>query len=145
MENINSKWPSENELKSLDLNSSDEISLAPIGVLTQYSDAVYHAYNKKIIGIIAARYKQKENGDRTDFTYSLYLTKVQEDKEAQIKILEMDVEDDGWYPATIYLIGSKGKEKIGKAETEKQLRTYIEKAITTNQVKAQIKSLLQKY
>ncbi len=142
MESINSKWPSKSELESLDLNDSDAVSLAPIGVLTQYSEAVYQAYDKKILGIIAARYKHKENGDKTEFTYSLYLTKIQEKEEAQIKILEMDVEDDGWYPAVVHLIGVKGKEKIGRAETEKQLRKYIEIAINTNQVKAQIKTLL---
>lgn len=53
---------------------------------------------------------------------------------AQIKVLEIDIEDDGWYPAKVYLT-KPYREEIGIAESEKQLRTFIENAIKSDFVK----------
>ncbi len=129
-------WPSEDELNNVD----NSVDLAPYGVLSQYSDAIYEAYNKKLFGIILSRSKIESNGDKTDFVYSLVISQAKNDA-AQIKILEIGIEDDGWYPAKVY-ITKPFREEIGLANTEAQLRTFIENGIKSDFVKKQIKSLL---
>jgi hypothetical protein len=132
-------WPSEEELNK----TGGEVYLAPYGVISQYSEAVYEQYSKKLIGIVLLRSKIKDNGDRTEFVYSLAISQAKNDG-AQIKIFEFDVEDDGWYPVKVFLT-KPYREEIGEAETEKQLRTFIENGIKSNFVKTQIKSLLQSH
>jgi len=129
-------WPTEEELNI----AGTDVDLAPYGVLSQYSEAIYDSYKKKLFGIILSRSKIEPNGDKTDFVYSLVLTQAKNDG-AQIKIFEIDIEDDGWYPARVYLT-KPYREEIGVAETEKQLRTLIENGIRSDFVKNQIKSLL---
>jgi len=138
MKNSENVWPSEEELN----NIGNSVDLAPYGVISQYSAAIYSAYNKELVGIVTARYNIKTNGDKTNFVYSLLISQTKNDG-AQVKIFEIEIQDDGWYPATVSLI-KPAREELGIAETEEQLRTFIENGIKSDFVKAQIKSLLNK-
>ena len=133
---IKNIWPTEAELKS----AETAVDLAPYGVISQYSEQIYEAYSKKLFGIVLSRSKIRPNGDKTDFVYSLVISQAKNEA-AQIKVLEIDIEDDGWYPAKVYLT-KPYREEIGIAESEKQLRTFIENAIKSDFVKKQIRSLL---
>lgn len=135
MEDYKEIWPSENEIDK----STESVDLAPYGVISQYANAVDSAYNNKIIGMITARFEEKQNGDRTNFVYSFYISLP--DKAVQIKLFEVEVADDGWYPAKVYLT-KPSRSDIGIASTEKQLRTFIENGIKSDFVKNQIKTLL---
>jgi len=129
-------WPKEE-----DLNSSDnDVDLAPYGVISQYSEAIYEAYDKKLFGIVFSRCKVAANGDKTDFVYSLVVAQAKNEG-VQIKLFEIDIQDDGWYPAKVYLT-KPYREELGNAETEQQLRTFIENGIQSDFVKKQIKSLI---
>jgi len=129
-------WPSQEELNKI----SDKVELAPYGVISFFSDLLFNAYEKQLIGIITTRAKVKPNGDKTEFVYSLVLAKIKNDN--QIKIFEVDIQDDGWYPASLYLT-KPYRELIGIAENEAQLRTFIETCIKTDFVKEQIRLLLK--
>lgn len=137
MSDSNNVWPSPEELD----NVSDKVELAPYGVISFFSDLLFQAYNEQLLGIITTRAKFKPNGDKTDFVYSLVLSQIKNDN--QIKIFEVDIQDDGWYPATLYLT-KPNRELIGRAENEAQLRKYIENCIKTDFVKENIKILLRK-
>ncbi len=139
MNNLNSKWPSKEEIEKVSLEG-DNVNIAPFGVLTQYAEAVYEVYDKRLFGLVTAKFETKDNGDRTKFCYALYLNQAKE-KSAQIKILEIDIQDDGWYPAKVFLVKPQ-RELIGSAETETQLRKFIDQAINSDFVKKQVKSLL---
>ena len=137
MTKIKNKWPSIEEVSA----NNQSVDLAPYGVISEYAEAVYSTYNKRLLGIITSRFREKANGDRTNFVYSFYLSQVKKDDAAQIKIFEVNIQDDGWYPATVALT-KPYREEIGVAETEEQLRTFIENSINSDFVKSQIKSLL---
>lgn len=136
MTEIKNFWPSEEELKK----SNSKINLAPYGVISEYSELIFDSYNSKLFGIILTKAKTKSNGDRTEFVYSLVISQTK-DNGVQIKIFEIDIEDDGWYPAKIYLT-KPYREKIGIAENEEQLRKFIEQGIKSDFVKSQIRILL---
>ena len=74
--------------------------------------------------------------------FHVTVPKFSPNEPAQIKVLEIDTEDDGWYPAKVYLT-KPYREVIGIAESAKQLRTLIENAIKSDFVKKQIRSLLK--
>jgi hypothetical protein len=128
-------WPSISEL-----DTKNSISLPPYGVISQYSDAIFKFYDEKLIGIVMARYKVAPNGDKSDFTYSLTICKTAVDG-AQIKIIEVDIENNGWYPAKVFLI-KPYREPFGVAENEEQLRKILDAAINSDFTKIQIKALL---
>lgn len=114
-------------------SAENAVDLAPYGVISQYSKQIYEAYSNKLFGIVFSRSIIKSNGDKTDFVYSLVISQTKNEA-AQIKVLEIDIEDDGWYPAKVYLT-KPYREEIGIAESEKQLRTFIENAIKSDFVK----------
>lgn len=136
MDNSKIIWP-----KISELDDVSEISLAPYGVLSQYSEAIFESYEKNLFGIVMARYKILANGDKNDFTYSLVISNTSKEI-AQIKIIEMDVQDDGWYPAKVYAI-KPHRETYGNAENELQLRKFLDAIIQSDFVKTQIKTLLK--
>lgn len=129
-------WP-----KISELDSVSEVSLAPYGVLNQYSEAIFESYEEKLFGIVMARYKVLPNGDKNDFTYSLVVSNTAQES-VQIKIIEMDVQDDGWYPVKVYAIRPY-RETYGEAENEEQLRKFLDMIIQSDFVKTQIKTLLK--
>ncbi len=137
MSDLKNIWPSEEEIKK----SNSNIDLAPYGVISQYSEAIYETYSKRLIGIILTRAKILTNGDKTEFVYSLVISQAKNDG-AQVKIFEIDIQDDGWYPAKVFLT-KPYREELGNAENEKQLKTFIESGIKSDFVKNLIKSLLK--
>jgi hypothetical protein len=137
MDDLKKLWP---DLGTL--NKTSVVDLAPYGVLKEYSEAVFETYNKKIIGMVTAKYEEKKDGNRTDFVYSLYITKTQQEDVAQIKILELSVQDDGWYPAELFYY-KPYRQSAGLAENEGQLRKLISNSIQTDFVKSQISALLK--
>ncbi len=137
MDNNKNMWPSPEEL-----NDGNSVDKAPYGVLSEIAEAVYNVYDKKIWGILTARFTEQSNGDRTNFIYSLYLSKVHKKDAAQIKILEIDVADDGWYPATVNLFRPY-RDVIGKAENESQFRTFLMNALNSEFVKGNLSELLK--
>lgn len=136
MGNSKITWP-----KISELDNVSEISLAPYGVLNQYSEAIFESYENKLFGIVMARYKVLPNGDKNNFTYSLVISNTDKGI-AQIKIIEMDVQDDGWYPVKVYA-NKPYRETYGEAENEEQLRKFLNMIIQSDFVKTQIKTLLK--
>ena len=135
MSKFSTGWPTKEELK----NINPEVDLSPYAIISRYADALYEIYDQKLIGVVMARYRKKENGDSTDFTYSLYITKMQPNKSAQLKLLEFTIQDDGWYPVSVSIFRGA---TVGEANNEEQLHTLIKNAIKSDFVKAQLKSLL---
>ena len=130
-------WPNPDDLKS-----KSAIPRAPYGVLAEYAESVYEAYDKKLIGIITTAF-QDNNGSRTDFTYGLYIAKVVSNGNGpQIKILELKVQDDGWYDAKLSILFPFRKE-MGIAKSESELDELIKKAIVSDEVKSIIVQLLE--
>jgi hypothetical protein len=127
-------WPKENELEH-----KSNIDKAPYGVLSEYAESVYEEYNKKLLGVITARFREKNVNERTDFAYGLYIATI---KGAQIKVIEVQVQDDGWYPAEVFVMFPIRKE-YGAAKKESEFHAILKKAINSDEVKSIIKQLLR--
>lgn len=136
MNDYENLWPKKDEL-----NKNTSFNTAPYGVLSKFTEALYDAYEGKILGILKASYLKKENQDLYNFKYSLIITHSKIIG-VQIKILEMSVTDDGWYPAEIYLNPPK-PYKHGRAESEAQLIKQLKEAVNTDIVKQQISIVLE--
>ena len=130
-------WPAKDQLNA----DFSKVELAPYGVLKQYADSIDVAYSNELKGVVTAGFQEKPNGDRTNFTYGLYLSKDAKEDAPRVKIVEIDIQDDGWYPATVYLFGSN-KEKVGEALNEDQLHTALQDALQREFVRGQIKAML---
>ena len=132
------KWPKKDEL-----SANGGIDSSPYGILGEYADSVFLAYEKKITGVITTAFRQDTRhgfeNERTDFVYGLYLANI---KGARIKIIELKVQNDGWYPASVSILYPI-RQDYGQAGNGKELDSILEKAVSSNEIKSIIVELLR--
>jgi len=137
MSNKNIKWPNLNELKE-----TNKVMKAPYGVVSDFAEAVYEAYDKRLLGSITTAFRE-ENGERKDFCYGVYLIKVQyDDKGPQIKVLEVTCQNDGWYESTVSILYPFRKD-VGTASTEEELNNLLSIAVNSSEIKSILMQLLK--
>lgn len=143
MNNNNKIWPSEEDLnsfKSQKNKNNKKYNLAPFAVVYEYSDLLYEHYDRKLLGIITTKSKITYDQQRTDFVHSLILSETNENP-VQIKIFEIKVQDDGWYPAKVSVADQS--VVFGNADNEEDLRKFLQEVINSDFVKEQILTLLK--
>jgi hypothetical protein len=133
---IKNLWPKKEEL-----NVDGDFNKTPYIVLDELADSIKDVYDNKISSMVTASFVEAPSGERTQFCYSLYV--LPKNDSTWLKLLFVDVQDDGWYPASVIDLSSGQALNIGSAKNEKEFLALLGKTLSGDNVKAVIQDMLK--
>jgi hypothetical protein len=128
-------WPS-----AASIQMRGGIWKTPYQVLEELAESINMVY-PSLQGFVTASYKTVGSVEiRSDFSYSLYARN--EVKMVQLRILDVEIGDDGWYPVLVTLPHPEARKDIIASQTEFEFENALKLALNDVTVLVTLQSLL---
>jgi hypothetical protein len=134
--NLKDLWPKKDTLAA-----KGEFNKLPYIVLSEVAESVGAAYENAITGMVTASFfEHSQSKKKSNFSYSLYL--IPSNQNAQMKLLAVDVKDDGWYPVKVHDHSNGYVEDAVEANSEKELIGILSTILSKDSTKALLNDML---